>query len=185
MADYAPPSGPPPPKVPEGWKAVWNNDYNEWFFVNLHTKTSQWDLPTTPAYPSSPSGAPPSYTGGGTNNTNIPHHDEKNPPYQPTNNNPYNNNPTTTGPLQGSNIDSDAAYAARLQAEEDSRARHGTPNDSRGAADGYYRNPQGQQGQGPQQPGGLQGGYPGAPGGSSYDQHELPPREQHKSKGGG
>ncbi|KAI4182142.1 MAG: hypothetical protein LQ346_006646 [Caloplaca aetnensis] len=167
MADYAPPSGPPPPKVPEGWKAVWNNEYNEWFYVNLHTKTSQWDLPSAPAYPSSPSGlppsgAPPSYAGGG-----LPHHDEKGA-YQ--NNNPYNTAP------QGSNIDADAAYAARLQAEEDERARHGTPHDSRGAADGYYQNPQGQ---GPQ-PGGLQGGYPGAPG--SYDQHELPPREQ-KSKG--
>ena len=29
MAD-APPPGPPPPKVPEGWKAVWNDQYKEW-----------------------------------------------------------------------------------------------------------------------------------------------------------
>ena len=51
MADFAPPAvstassdsahqaanvakGPPPPKLPEGWKAVWNDQYSEWFFVN-------------------------------------------------------------------------------------------------------------------------------------------------------
>ena len=26
----------------QGWKAVWNNQYNEWFYVNIHTKASQW-----------------------------------------------------------------------------------------------------------------------------------------------
>lgn len=30
MADFMPPSGPPPPKVPEGWKALWNDAYKEW-----------------------------------------------------------------------------------------------------------------------------------------------------------
>ncbi|KAI4221761.1 MAG: hypothetical protein L6R36_006655, partial [Xanthoria steineri] len=68
MADFAPPSGPPPPRVPEGWKAQWNEQYHEWFYVNLHTKVSQWDLPTQPAYPSSdapPPGAPPGYSGSG------------------------------------------------------------------------------------------------------------------------
>ena len=33
MAD-APPPGPPPPKVPEGWKAVWNSQYSEWYACN-------------------------------------------------------------------------------------------------------------------------------------------------------
>lgn len=31
MADFVSPSGPPPPKVPEGWKAQWNEQYKEWF----------------------------------------------------------------------------------------------------------------------------------------------------------
>ena len=31
MADYVSPSGPPPPKVPEGWKAQWNEQYKEWY----------------------------------------------------------------------------------------------------------------------------------------------------------
>ena len=31
MADFvAPPPGPPPPKVPEGWVARWNDQYKEW-----------------------------------------------------------------------------------------------------------------------------------------------------------
>jgi hypothetical protein len=33
MSDFAPPSTPPPPKVPEGWKAQWNDQYKEWFYV--------------------------------------------------------------------------------------------------------------------------------------------------------
>lgn len=131
-----------------------NNPPPHRFYVNLQTKTSQWDPPHDPSS-ITPANAPPSYTGGG---GGIPQYAEKG------SNNPYNN----------PNTDSDAAYAARLQAEEDERARH----DSRGAADGYYQQQQ-PQGQGPQ-PGGMMGGYPGAPG--QYDQHELPPREQ-KSKG--
>jgi len=33
MSEFAPPSTPPPPKVPEGWKAQWNEQYKEWFYV--------------------------------------------------------------------------------------------------------------------------------------------------------
>lgn len=50
MADYAPPTGPPPPRVPEGWKAVFNDQYKEWYtslsfsslynlLVNTHTNS--------------------------------------------------------------------------------------------------------------------------------------------------
>ncbi|KAK8054873.1 hypothetical protein PG993_000100 [Apiospora rasikravindrae] len=49
MTDYAPPAGPPPPVVPEGWTSRWNEQYQAWFYVNLHTKKSQWDKPTSPA----------------------------------------------------------------------------------------------------------------------------------------
>ena len=34
MSDFVPPSGPPPPKVPEGWKAQWNEQYSEWFVAD-------------------------------------------------------------------------------------------------------------------------------------------------------
>jgi len=30
MADFEAPQGPPPPKVPEGWVARWNDQYKEW-----------------------------------------------------------------------------------------------------------------------------------------------------------
>jgi hypothetical protein len=48
MADYARPPGPPPlkaPPVPEGWLAKWDEEYKEWYYVNLHTKNSQWMKP--------------------------------------------------------------------------------------------------------------------------------------------
>ena len=63
-----PPQSPPPPKLPPGWKAVWNAQYKEYFFINLHTKASQWDLPTAPADSGAsdlpPSGPPPGYGSG-------------------------------------------------------------------------------------------------------------------------
>jgi hypothetical protein len=31
MSEFLPPTTPPPPKVPEGWKAVWNDQYKEWY----------------------------------------------------------------------------------------------------------------------------------------------------------
>lgn len=30
MADFAAPSGPPPPEVPPGWTARWNDQYKAW-----------------------------------------------------------------------------------------------------------------------------------------------------------
>ncbi|KAL8773845.1 MAG: hypothetical protein Q9209_001275 [Squamulea sp. 1 TL-2023] len=183
MSDYAPPVGPPPPRVPEGWKAQWNEQYHEWFYVNLNTKVSQWEFPTQPAqpvYPSSPSVAPPGYSGAGVSYPEKDFHS----------NNPYSSHPQRAG----QNLDSDAAYAARLQAEEDERARvaSGGRPVSRGAADQYHGQPQQQPGypggpglghQQQPQPPGYVGGYPGAPSPSqSYDQQQLPPREE-KSKG--
>ncbi|KHJ34433.1 putative rna-binding protein fus tls protein [Erysiphe necator] len=69
MSDnFVPPPGPPPtasPQVPEGYKAQWNEQYKEWFYVNIYTKKSQWEKPKEPAYPNtevSPPGPPPGYT---------------------------------------------------------------------------------------------------------------------------
>ncbi|KAJ9604812.1 WW domain-containing protein wwm1 [Cladophialophora chaetospira] len=116
MADYAPPSGPPPPRVPEGWRAVYNDQYKEWFYVNLHTKQSTWDKPTAPA----PGGSddllsgPPGYSSGG-----APHVSDTKHPLE--SNNPYNSAP------QGSH-ETDEQLARRLQQEEASR----------GQSDSYY-----------------------------------------------
>ncbi|PWY96110.1 hypothetical protein BO94DRAFT_579978 [Aspergillus sclerotioniger CBS 115572] len=55
---------PPPPSVPEGWKAEFDNRYQEWYYVNLHTGQSHWERPDRPAQPGGPirppDGPPPS-----------------------------------------------------------------------------------------------------------------------------
>lgn len=146
MSEYEAPSGPPPPKVPEGWKAQWNDQYHEWFYVNIYTKKSQWDKPTEPIYPpprddDAPPGPPPGYSGG-----NGP---------APTD----SKNPFARGDGPGTpSGETDEQLAARLQAEEDSRASSST----RGNAQSTYANT-------PMPP-------------STYPQ-DLPAREQKKSGG--
>lgn len=158
MADFAPPSGPPPPRVPEGWKAQWNEQYKEWFYVNLHTKQSQWDKPTEPAYPGNdgaPAGPPPGYDHNRTQQTG--------PEKSFGSNNPYGSAPGS-GAGSAHNVNDDEALARKLQAEEESRAHQSAPRT--GASDSYYSSSQPQS-----QP--------------QYS-NELPPREQDrgKSKGG-
>ncbi|KAK1775599.1 hypothetical protein QBC45DRAFT_445064 [Copromyces sp. CBS 386.78] len=118
MADFvAPPPGPPPPKVPEGWVARWNDQYKEWFYVNTYTKKSQWEKPTEPAVPPrdefAPAGPPPSYSAG----DSKPVSDSK----TSHNNNPYDN-PSNRAGGSHSYEDEDARLARQLQAEEDARA---------------------------------------------------------------
>ncbi|PTB63829.1 hypothetical protein BBK36DRAFT_7064, partial [Trichoderma citrinoviride] len=119
MADYAPPSGPPPPKAPEvpaGWVARWNEQYKEWFYVNIYTKKSQWDKPTSPVYPDGeapPSEPPPGYDGHNA------------PQVSDTKNNPYGDHHSSD--FAGSSSrqaqeEEDARLAAQMQAEEDARA---------------------------------------------------------------
>jgi len=165
MADFAPPSGPPPPRVPEGWKAVWNAQYNEWFYVNLHTKASQWDKPTEPAYAAPtggpPPGAPPGYDHGASRTTG--------PEKGGYGNDPYGH----------SNMSEDERYARKLQEEE---------NASRGMSDSYYQQGSSapQYGQSPAY--GQSAGYGQSPGygqsSSPYgqQQQQLPAREE-KSRG--
>ncbi|KAH8714152.1 hypothetical protein BGZ61DRAFT_530819 [Ilyonectria robusta] len=154
MDDFAPPSGPPPPKapvVPEGWTARWNDQYKEWFYVNIHTKQSQWDKPTAPAYPAgngAPDGPPPGYV----------HSDSPAP--SDVKINPYDDPVNRSGGGSSNTEDEDAKFAARLQAEEDARARAGPGG------------PQVPPGYGSSSP--AQGSYPA----------ELPPRDRGKSGGG-
>ncbi|KIX09031.1 uncharacterized protein Z518_00109 [Rhinocladiella mackenziei CBS 650.93] len=158
MSEYAPPAGPPPPKVPEGWKAVFNEQYKEWFYVNLHTKQSTWEKPTGPAprpdEDAPPGAPPPSYSSG----PNDPHVSDAKRPLE--SNNPYKHENET-----------DEEMARRLQNEEDH------PSNSRGASDDYYNS--GNHG-GPNPPG-IQGGYPGAPSPSN----PLPPRPESSGKSKG
>jgi WW domain len=53
--EFAPPQGPPPPAVPEGWTARFDEHYQRWYYVNLATKKSQWEKPEFPVeVPKSP-----------------------------------------------------------------------------------------------------------------------------------
>ncbi|KAH9867644.1 hypothetical protein IAQ61_008238 [Plenodomus lingam] len=140
MADFAPPPGPPPPKVPEGWKAIWNTQYSEWFFVNIYTKQSQWEKPTEPVYPpgEGPShAAPPSDKAGFGGSS------------------PY------------ANMTEDEKLARKLQEEEDSRAGRQS-GDGMGQANDYYHRPAqagayGQQGPVPYAQGGQSSYYQETP----------------------
>ncbi|KAG0634668.1 hypothetical protein HOY80DRAFT_985468 [Tuber brumale] len=42
---YAPPPGPPPPTVPEGWVSQYDPAYQRFYYVNLATQRSQWEKP--------------------------------------------------------------------------------------------------------------------------------------------
>lgn len=122
MADFAPPPGPPPPKVPEGWKAIWNTQYNEWFYVNTHTKQSQWDKPTEPVYGSTAPDGPPGYD-----------HSTAQPTGPEKGGNLSSNNPYAAGASGG--MSEDEKLARKLQGEENARS---SVSGNRGANDGYY-----------------------------------------------
>ncbi|KAI0853694.1 hypothetical protein F5Y00DRAFT_223347 [Daldinia vernicosa] len=137
MADFAAPPGPPPPKVPEGWVARWNDQYHEWFYVNTYTKKSQWDRPTEPAVDpnrhddGAPPGPPPGYTPG------------SGPSPTDSKNNPFVNESTKPGYGSSSHVDedADARLARQLQEEENARTR--------GAAQSYANTPTPPQGYSP------------------------------------
>ncbi|KAK3397177.1 hypothetical protein B0T20DRAFT_356901 [Sordaria brevicollis] len=157
MADFVPPPGPPPPKVPEGWVARWNDQYKEWFYVNTYTKKSQWEKPTEPAVPprddaGAPAGPPPSYSAG-----------DSKPVVSDTKTNPYDNPANRAGGPGGnagssSYEDEDARLARQLQAEEDARAA--------AAANNRAHTPSGSQS------------------GSSSFPTQLPPRPDQNDRGG-
>ncbi|KAI8955884.1 hypothetical protein F4801DRAFT_574087 [Xylaria longipes] len=118
MADHG---APPPPDVPAGWLARWNNEYREWFYVNTFTKKSQWEKPTAPAEDpyAAPAGPPPGYTSGSGPNKAS---DTKNPFAR--------DEGSSAGESKSYyNEDADARLARQLQEEEDARARGTRPSD--------------------------------------------------------
>ncbi|KAE8348340.1 hypothetical protein BDV28DRAFT_143732 [Aspergillus coremiiformis] len=133
---FAPPPGPPPPVVPEGWKPQFDDRYKQWFFVNLRTGKSQWEPPQGPAkgVHTPPSEAPPSYEESGTSNLSAPHGTNEKKSFG-------SNNPFNQAGARNSSLESDARLAAQLQAEEDARARGSrSPGQQTqpGAAADYY-----------------------------------------------
>ncbi|KAI9762584.1 MAG: hypothetical protein M1840_001210 [Geoglossum simile] len=174
---FAPPPHPPPPKVPEGWKALWNEKYQEWFYVNTLTKKSQWEKPTSPARSASPRDdppldPPPAYSSSNSH-LHTPFADDKD-------NNPYRQRASPAPPAPP--IDEDARLAAQLQAEEDALARSSalppTNPCSTSATDTYQAQPL------PPRDGREKGASKGGflnrflGGGSSHKQHSHQPQQQ-------
>ncbi|SGZ49919.1 CIC11C00000005089 [Sungouiella intermedia] len=56
------PSRPPPPALPEGWVAIWDEEYKRYYYANRVTRETQWEIPTASAAPR----PPPTY------NTSVP-----------------------------------------------------------------------------------------------------------------
>ncbi|BCS27512.1 uncharacterized protein APUU_60560S [Aspergillus puulaauensis] len=158
---FAPPPGPPPPSVPEGWTTQFDDTYKQWFFINLTTGKSQWEPPqSTPAptpqapaqapipaseqpHADQPGAPPPSYEESGPGNPSTVADAEdfgKKKANYFSSNNPYNGEPASGPGASGASAkdttESDAALAARLQAEEDARSSSTGP----GTAAGYYDN---------------------------------------------
>jgi len=126
---FAPPSSPPPPPVPPGWKAQWNDKHKSWFFVNLRTGVSQWEDPGNLQ-----ADAPPSYEQSGPRKSPIP---EKKSGFP--SNNPYGDSSSTS---RAPDTSEDARLAAKLQAEEDARARGASSGvgRTRDASSTYFNN---------------------------------------------
>lgn len=63
MDAVPPPLNPPPPELPSGWAAKWDPGYSRFYYINIHTKTPQWELPTAPviSHPPTPEASPPPY----------------------------------------------------------------------------------------------------------------------------
>lgn len=132
---FAPPAGPPPPSVPEGWKPEFDDRYKQWYFVNLHTGKSQWERPEAPAQKQEelhepPSAPPPSYEESGAGDSAAGASDKKG---GFGSNNPYNQEKDKEDV-----VESDAKLAARLQAEENARSGTQSPAVQPGAASDYY-----------------------------------------------
>jgi hypothetical protein len=126
------------------------------FYVNLYTKQSTWEKPTEPARPSD-NDDPPDYSPSPNDPITS---DTKKKPLE--SNNPYSHSG------EGSQTESDAQLAARLQAEEDARASSHSPNPTTRGVDGSGQTSR-------------QSGYPSAP--TGQDSNQLPPRPDPSDRG--
>lgn len=145
------------------------------FYVNVYTKKSQWEKPTSPVYPpnedGAPSDPPPGYEPSDSAAASQAGDTKKNPFEERP---PFNSAGTSSS-------DPDAAMAAKLQAEEEARARGGAGTPGYAGPGGPF--PSGQSPYPAQQaPYGQPGSQQGQQG--SFPQ-DLPPRDRGKSSGGG
>ncbi|KAJ5238700.1 hypothetical protein N7468_003319 [Penicillium chermesinum] len=131
-APYSAPPGPPPPSVPAGWKAQYDEHYKTWPVAVESPPEASVPRPS-----GSPSEPPPSYESAARPSAIASPGDKKSPM---ASNNPYNqtNSPPASS---GATFDEDARLAAKLQAEENARVRGGSSSEkASGAAADYYSN---------------------------------------------
>ena len=131
--------------------------YKEWFYVNIHTKQSQWEKPTEPAH---------TQQGDEEEPDGPPAYDPKSArAVGPEKGNLGSNNPfghSGAGSSRAPDTSSDEDFARKLQAEEDARRPAGG---SRGEADGYYND------------------GPSKQGGHANPTNDLPPRPEQQKRG--
>ncbi|OJD10670.1 hypothetical protein ACJ73_09727 [Blastomyces percursus] len=141
---FAPPSTPPPPRVPDGWKTQFDDRYKEWYYINLKTGVSQWEPPPLPdalppSYDEAATPTPSDATSSAAVTGKAATGDVKrtstislsaSTPLELGSNNPYNpaRQRSPSGPEARTSTDDkmiaeDAKLAAKLQAEEDERAQ--------------------------------------------------------------
>lgn len=65
MSAISKPSRPPPPILPGGWIAIWDEETQRYYYCNQVTHVTQWEVPTAPSvnFPPPPASPmqPPSY----------------------------------------------------------------------------------------------------------------------------
>ncbi|KAL3445508.1 hypothetical protein BJX65DRAFT_281376 [Aspergillus insuetus] len=155
---FAPPPGPPPPSVPEGWTTQFDDNYRQWFYINLATGKSQWEPPqATPALtppavaPVPPSeqqqqhqaeqlgGLPPSYEDSGPGNPSAvasAEESEKKKANLFNSNNPYNEfpGPSGSGPGPESGIGEKGAASKTVESDAELAARLQAEENARSGA---------------------------------------------------
>ncbi|KAL4812835.1 hypothetical protein BDW67DRAFT_169425 [Aspergillus spinulosporus] len=165
---FAPPPGPPPPSVPEGWTTQYDDNYKQWFFVNLATGRSQWE-PPQPTSTSAPStqvhtpvpaseqaqsnthtdipAPPPSYEESGPGNPSAVASAEatdKKTAHSLPSNNPYNGESASSPGTPGASGSGSGARKDTVDSDAELAARLQAEEDARagsaapGAAAGYY-----------------------------------------------
>ncbi|KAL6232893.1 hypothetical protein BDW75DRAFT_11321 [Aspergillus navahoensis] len=161
---FAPPPGPPPPSVPEGWTTQYDDNYKQWFFVNLATGRSQWEPPqsTSTPTPSTPAQAPvpaselthssgltdtpappPSYEESGPANPSAiasAEATDKKTAHRFSSNNPYKGESASSPGTPGASGSGPGATKDTVESDAELAARLQAEEDARAgsAAAGYY-----------------------------------------------
>ena len=71
-----------PPTVPKGWKAIFDDEYKTWFYVDLSTEKSQWEAPKGTTWSKNRPDGPPPYSRDDNSNERATQSRDQNSGYQ-------------------------------------------------------------------------------------------------------